>query len=151
MSISEERQRRIEAGRRKNRAIRKLLRIDGLDTNVRIMAVTLIDFLSSDSGYEVAWPSVRRLAKRLCISERTAKRHLASVRKLGIFNVIQLSPSEASDYLARLGVEAKFSRCRKYAPNIYRVAEHPIWWDKEKLDKKYADRMLELLDGESAH
>ena len=146
MSMSEDRQRRIEAGRRKNRAIRKLLRIDGLDTNVRIMAITLIDFLSSDSGYEVAWPSVNRLAKRLGISDRTAKRHLASVRKLGIFDVVQLSPSEASDYLARLGVTTKFSRCRKYAPNIYRVAEHPIWWEKEKLEGEYADRMLEILE-----
>lgn len=149
MSMPPAKQKRIEGAQRKNRATRKLLRIDGMDSNVRLMAITLIDFLNAESGYLVAWPSVSRLAKRLGISERTAKRHLVGVRRLRIFDVIQLSPKQAVEYLAALGIKTSFARCRRYAPNIYRVAEHPIWWEKQKLPDDEAKRMVALVNKQS--
>ena len=50
---------KIVGGQRKNRAIRKLLRLDGMNNNVKLTALTIIDFLNNQSGYEVAWPSAR--------------------------------------------------------------------------------------------
>ena len=112
----------IEGARRKNRAIRKLLRIDGLDSDVRLTALMIIDFLNSQSCYEVAWPSVNSLAKRLGVSDRTVKRYLAQLRKLSIFEIHRLSPESASQFLnRRYGLDVQFTRCRKHAPNIYKI------------------------------
>lgn len=125
----------IEASRRRNAAVRKILRIDGMDSNVRLTILTITDFLNCKSYYRVAWPSVHRLAKRLGVSERSIKRYLKAMRGLGIFEIHRFSPSEASAYLLRrFEIEVTFSRCRKHAPNIYEiVGGHPIWGSNQKL------------------
>lgn len=137
----------IEGGRRKNRAMRKLLRIDGLDSDVRLTALTIIDFLNCQSGYEVAWPSVNRLAKRLGVSDRTVKRYTAQLRKLHLFNIHQLSPDAASKFLKyRYGIDQPFTRCRKHAPNIYEINYmSPIWGNLEKLNPEIGLSMVSRL------
>lgn len=137
----------IEGARRKNRAIRKLLRIDGLDSDVRLTALTIVDFLNAKSGYEVAWPSVNRLARRLGVSDRTMKRYLAQLRKLKIFEIHRLTPEAATQFLAqRYDLEVHFTRCRKHAPNIYEIkSSHPIWEKFEKLPPGVSLSMVSRL------
>ena len=140
-------ERAIEGCHRKNRATRKLLRIDGLDSNVRLTALTIIDFLNYQSFYEVAWPSVNRLAKRLGISDRSVKRYLAQLRKLSIFEIHRLSPESASQFLRRrYGLDQQFTRCRKHAPNIYEInSSHPLWDEFPKLRPEISLSMVSRL------
>lgn len=147
MDISKEQA--VEASRRKNRAIRKLLRVDRLEPSTKLTAITLIDFLNAKSGYQVAWPSVRRLAERLGVSTRTMKRYLKTVRNLEIFTTHRLSPKEASAFIRDFGYDVTFPRCRKYAPTIYLTnRNHPLWDSRQKLA---ADVELELLERSVMH
>lgn len=138
----------IEGARRKNRAIRKLLRIDGLDSDVRLTALMIIDFLNAKSAYEVAWPSVSRLARRAGVSDRTMKRYLSQLRKLEIFEIRRLTPEAATHFLEqRYNLDVRFTRCRKHAPNIYEInSTHPVWDKFEKMPPRVSLSMVSRIN-----
>ena len=66
---------------------------------------------------------------------------------MGIFDIHQLSPEDATLFLSEYGLDVQFPRCRKHAPNIYQVNDHPIWGNHEKLCPKMSQVMVEIASG----
>lgn len=138
----------ISASKRKNRAVRKLLRTDGIDPIFKLLVLAIIDKLNCGSKYRVAWPSVPTLAKIIGRSERTTLRYLQKIYASGIFEVHRMEPQGALQFLrSRFAVEANLTRCRKYSPNIYVINElHALWNNKEKLPASVVDE-LQIIAG----
>jgi len=58
------------------------------DPLVKFVLVALAD-QADDYGY--CWPSQKTIAKKVCQGERTVRRHIATLRDLGLLTVIRRS------------------------------------------------------------
>ncbi len=83
---------------RRNRALRKIRASRHLPPEIKLTIETILDLLSSKSGYCLAWPSAAALAKRTGKSRRTILWHLKAIKQFGIFNVHQFTPDQATAY-----------------------------------------------------
>ena len=114
---------------RRNRALRKIRASRHLPPEIKLTIETILDLLSSKSGYCLAWPSAAALAKRTGKSRRTILWHLKAIKQFGIFQVHHFTPDEATAYARnRYCFVINLDQCRHQAPNLFEVnPEHPLW------------------------
>ena len=62
------------------------------DPLVKFVLVALAD-QADDYGY--CWPSQKKIAEKVCQGERTVRRHIATLRDLGLLTVIRRSSTTA--------------------------------------------------------
>ena len=136
----------IAATKRKNRAQRKLTRLENIDPLFKLLAIAIVDKLNAGSQYRVAWPSVPTLSKIIGRSERTTLRYLQKVYASEFFVVHKLAPQDAIHFLkSNFEIDVDLQRCRKFSPNIYAINEsHALWNSKEKLPATTIKQLQEL-------
>ncbi|MDZ4847913.1 MAG: hypothetical protein SGI77_01340 [Pirellulaceae bacterium] len=136
----------IAATKRKNRALRKIIRLEDVDPIFKMLVVAIIDKLNAQSGYRVAWPSVPTLAKIIGRSARTTQRCLKKVYASEFFTVHRFSPERAVTFMKeKFDIDVNLGRCRKFGPNVYEInTEHALWNSGERFPKEVAEEIRKL-------
>jgi hypothetical protein len=128
-----------------------------LPVEIRATIEVILDYFEKPTGYRVAWPSAATLAKRLNRSVRTIRWHLKAIKRTGIFDFVQHSPSQASEYIEEnFGYRPRFDRCSCQAPTIFIVNESHWLWDKStkvspEMDQQLADIVQKVLSARNRH
>ncbi|MFO7907990.1 MAG: hypothetical protein R6U98_35440 [Pirellulaceae bacterium] len=114
---------------RRNRALRKIRASHSLPPEIKLTTEALLDLLSAQSDYQLAWPSAARLARQTGKSRRTILWHIKTIEQLNIFHVRQFTPDEAVEYVyGKYRFAINLDRCRHQAPNLFEVnTDHPLW------------------------
>ena len=133
---------------RRNRALYKIRASHHLPPEIKLTIETILDLLSSKTGYCLAWPSAAKLAQRTGKSRRTILWHLKAIKQFGIFQVHQFTPDEATAYAQnRYGLTINLDWCRHQAPNLFEVnPEHPLW-DESRIIPPEIEREWENIVG----
>jgi len=136
----------IAVSKRKNRAIRKLIRVDNIDPIFKMLVISIVDKLNHKSGYRVAWPSVPTLAKIIGRSERTTLRYLKMIYASEFFIVHRLSPEQAVGFMKeKFGIDVALERCRKFSPNLYEInMKHCLWNSSESFSSPIVNQLREI-------
>jgi len=137
---------RENAARRIN-ASRKIRKAKHIDPEIKLAIDTILDLLSNQSAYNVAWPSAACLAKRQSRSRRTGQWYVKIIKEFGIFDCIQLPPVKAMEYCeSRFGFRPKLDQCGQYGPNLYVVnPKHPLWDSSKSLPNKVDVQMGAII------
>lgn len=132
---------------RRNRALRKIRKAQHVDPEIKLAVEVILDLLSGQSDYNVAWPSAATIAKRLKRSRRTGQWYVKIIKALGIFQCVNFPPKDAVAFCeSRFGFRPKLDRCNQYGPNLYVVnPEHPIWDHSKSLPDDVDREMGETI------
>ena len=111
------------------RPLRKIRASHCLPPEIKLTAQALLDLLSAQSDYQLAWPSAARLARQTGKSRRTILWHIKAIKQFNIFHVHRFMPQEAVEYVyGKYGFAIKLDRCRYQAPNLFQLnTDHPLW------------------------
>jgi hypothetical protein len=136
-----------ENAARRNRALRKIRKAQHVDPEIKLAIEVILDLLSGQSGYNVAWPSAATIAKRLRRSRRSGQWYVKIIKALDIFRCFQLSPEQTHTYCEQhYGFRPKLNRCVTYAPNLFTVnPSHPLWNKSKTLPDDVDREMGEII------
>lgn len=77
--------------------ITKAFEVAGIDPATKLVLICLAD-AANDNG-DIAWPSVKTIAAKCNVSDRTVHRHLGILRELDLIRVVEARPGRATKYL----------------------------------------------------
>ena len=96
------------------------------DPLVKFVLVALAD-QADDYGY--CWPSQKTIAKKVCQGERTVRRHIATLRDLGLLTVIRRSSTRgrrSNGYQLHVGMKLEESLESRLPANLAGCARGQI-------------------------
>ena len=131
---------------RRNKARSKLTR-SNLPRGPKATLLVIVDHLSSKCNYEVAWPSISRIAEYAGYHYQSVRRHIKALVSLGVIRII---PAGRRQLIQVLEHEYSYSPSlnrTKHRLNLYSICwKHPFWSTGE-VSQEDLQEIAKTLDG----